>query len=45
VGLGPISPWIAVISSVGLVAVTIAACVAPAWRASLVNPTTVLRLD
>jgi predicted permease len=45
VGLGPISPWIAVISSVGLVVVTIAACVAPAWRASLVNPTTVLRLD
>jgi ABC-type lipoprotein release transport system permease subunit len=27
------------------VLVTIAACVAPAWRASLVNPTTVLRLE
>jgi predicted lysophospholipase L1 biosynthesis ABC-type transport system permease subunit len=45
VGLGPISPWIVVIAPLGLVFVTIAACVAPAWRASLVNPTTVLRLE
>jgi macrolide transport system ATP-binding/permease protein len=45
VGLGPISPWIVVIAPLGLVFVTITACVAPAWRASLVNPTTVLRLE
>ena len=45
VGLGPISPWIVVITALGLVIVTIGACIAAAWRASLVNPTTVLRLD
>jgi predicted permease len=45
VGLGPISPWILVIAPLGLVIVTIGACVAPAWRASMVNPTTVLRLE
>jgi putative ABC transport system permease protein len=45
VGLGPISPWIVVIAPLGLVFVTMAACMAPAWRASLVNPTTVLRLE
>jgi predicted permease len=45
VGLGPINPWIVVIAPLGLVIVTIGACVAPAWRASLVNPTTVLRLE
>ena len=45
VGLGPISPWILVIAPLGLVIVTIGACVAPAWRASMVDPTTVLRLE
>jgi len=45
VGLGPISPWVVVIAPIALVIVTIGACVAPAWRASLVNPTTVLRLE
>jgi ABC-type antimicrobial peptide transport system permease subunit len=41
VGLGPISPWVVLTAPVGLVFVTIAACVAPAWRALLVDPTTV----
>jgi putative ABC transport system permease protein len=45
VGLGPLSPWALVVVPLGLVAVTIAACLAPAWRASLVDPTTVLRLE
>lgn len=45
VGVGPISPWIVVIAPIGLVIVTIGACLAPAWRASLVNPTAVLRLE
>lgn len=45
VGVGPISPWIVVIAPIGLVIVTMGACLAPAWRASLVNPTTVLRLE
>lgn len=45
VGLGPLSPWTLVIVPCGLALVTVAACLAPAWRASLVNPTTVLRLE
>jgi predicted permease len=45
VGLGPMGPSILVIASIGLVLVTLAACVAPAWRASLVDPTKVLRLE
>jgi putative ABC transport system permease protein len=45
VGLGPLSPWTLVIVPAGLVLVTIAACLAPALRASRVDPTMVLRLE
>jgi putative ABC transport system permease protein len=45
VGLGPLSPWTLVIVPCGLVLVTMAACLAPAWRASQVDPTMVLRLE
>jgi predicted permease len=45
VGVGPISVWTLVIAPVGLALVAVAACLGPAWRASLVSPTNVLRLE
>ena len=45
VGLGPLSPWVFAIAPATVVALTIAACLTPAWRSSLVEPVAVLRLE
>jgi putative ABC transport system permease protein len=45
VGVGPLSLWTLAIVPVGLALATIAACLTPAWRAAVISPTTVLRLD
>jgi predicted permease len=44
-GIGSLSAWTLVLVPAGLVIVTMAACLGPAWRASQVDPTLVLRLD
>jgi len=44
-GVGSLSGWTLILVPAGLIIVTIAACVGPAWRASQVDPTLVLRLD
>jgi predicted permease len=45
VGVGPIDFWTLALVPLGLTTVALAACVVPAWRASLVNPTSVPRLE
>jgi predicted permease len=44
-GVGSLSAWTLVLVPAGLVVVTMIACVGPAWRASQVDPTLVLRVD
>jgi putative ABC transport system permease protein len=45
VGVGPVSLWTFLVVPLALSLVAVMACLAPAWRASIVNPTTVLRLE
>ncbi len=44
-GVGPVNVWAFLVVPLGLLLVALAACLVPAWRASMVNPTTVLRLE
>jgi ABC-type lipoprotein release transport system permease subunit len=44
-GLNAIDPVSLAASAVLLLAVAVAACLAPAWRASRVDPVTVLRAE
>jgi ABC-type antimicrobial peptide transport system permease subunit len=44
-GVGSLSAWVLVIVPTGLILVTMAACLGPAWRAAQVDPTHVLRLE
>ena len=45
VGLGPLSPWIYALAPSAVVALTLVACLVPAWRTSMVDPIAVLRLE
>ena len=45
VGLGPLSPWVFALAPAAVIALTLAACLVPAWRASMVEPVAVLRLE
>jgi ABC-type antimicrobial peptide transport system permease subunit len=44
-GLGPLSVWTLVIAPLGLLLVTMAACLEPAWRAARVDAVHVMRLE
>jgi ABC-type antimicrobial peptide transport system permease subunit len=44
-GVGPLSPWTLVVVPIGVMAVTLAACLVPARVAASVDPTQVLRLE
>ena len=44
-GVGSLSAWVLVVVPAGLILVTMAACLGPAWRAAQVDPTLVLRLE
>jgi predicted permease len=44
-GLEPATPWIALAAAACLVAVGIASCLWPAWRAAAIDPATALRIE
>jgi len=44
-GLGPLSAWTLVVAPLGLLLVTMAACLGPAWRAAHVDAVEVMRVE